>query len=83
MPEKDNLVSDAWAHSLVKGAAKKFYLERTWSKEQFNDLVHTLLVQRPTLKAYLLNILLKDHGDKAAFDRWKNFISTDRIHMSK
>ncbi|KAF7640353.1 3'-5' exonuclease domain-containing protein [Meloidogyne graminicola] len=83
LPEHDNIVSDQWSYSLIRKAAHKFYREKTWSKDQFNDILHTLLVQRPTLKAFLLNVLLKDHNDKLAFDRWKNFVSADRIHMSK
>ncbi|CAK5074900.1 unnamed protein product [Meloidogyne enterolobii] len=83
LSEHENIISDNWSCSLIRKAAHKFYLEKTWSKDQFNDILHTLLVQKPTLKAFLLNVLLKDHNDKVAFDRWKNFVSADRIHMSK
>ena len=78
-----NLVNDFWAISLIRSAANKYYKEKIWSADQFNDLIHTLLVQRPAQKSFLLNVLLKDHGDKQAWERWRNFVSSDRIHMSK
>jgi hypothetical protein len=78
-----NLVNDYWAISLIRSAANKYYKEKSWSADQFNDLIHTLLVQRPAQKSFLLNVLLKDHNDKQAWERWRNFVSSDRIHMSK
>ncbi|KAL3103521.1 hypothetical protein niasHT_025039 [Heterodera trifolii] len=82
MSDHDNLVNPRWAHSLIKTAARKLYTERTWKEEHFNDLVHTVLVQQPTLKAFLLNVLLKDHHDKRAHEKWRNFVSTERCRMS-
>uniref|UniRef100_A0A914H2K6 3'-5' exonuclease domain-containing protein n=1 Tax=Globodera rostochiensis TaxID=31243 RepID=A0A914H2K6_GLORO len=82
LSDRDNLVDPGWAHSLIKTAARKLYTEKTWKEEHFNDLIHTLLVQRPTMKSFLLNVLLKDHNDKRAHEKWRNFVSSERYRMS-
>lgn len=83
MLDKNNIISETWAYHLVQTATRKFYTEKTWTQEQLNDLLHTLLVQRPAMKSFVLAQLREKNGDLKAFDRWRNFMSADRVNMSK
>lgn len=54
-------------------AAKRYYISGQWAEEQFNDVVQTILIQRPEFKMKIANILKKEYNDVRASNKWRTF----------
>lgn len=54
-------------------ACKRRYISRQWAVEQIDDVAQTILVQRPRLKGFLVNMLRKDYDDAQASAKWLAF----------
>lgn len=77
-------ISWGWAHTSVRRAAHRFYVENTWKEEQLNDLIQTVISQRPAIKHSIIKLLKQVYYDDEAARKWQRFCPTQssRIHMS-
>ena len=62
-----------WARREIRSAAQKVYMLKTWRPEQLEDLIHTVVCQRPELLRIVIGMLRMQYGDETAARRWERF----------
>ncbi|CAG9538485.1 unnamed protein product [Cercopithifilaria johnstoni] len=72
LPPSDDRISVRWAHHLVKKCAAKYYCEKTWKIENLNEVIWTILAQRPSMKKFVVQTLSKDFKDPQGAEMWRN-----------
>uniref|UniRef100_A0A915EKX7 3'-5' exonuclease domain-containing protein n=1 Tax=Ditylenchus dipsaci TaxID=166011 RepID=A0A915EKX7_9BILA len=69
----DNLIAQSWAFRSLTTGAYNCYIKKSCLPEQLDDLICTIVHQRPNLKYYITNLIQKKYGDSAAASRWNSF----------
>ncbi|KAL3993826.1 3'-5' exonuclease family protein [Acanthocheilonema viteae] len=72
IPPTDDRINIRWAHHLVKKCAAKYYCEKTWKIENLNEVIWTILAQRPSMKKFVVQTLSKDFKDPQGAEMWQN-----------
>uniref|UniRef100_A0A0R3S077 3'-5' exonuclease domain-containing protein n=1 Tax=Elaeophora elaphi TaxID=1147741 RepID=A0A0R3S077_9BILA len=72
LPPSDDRINVRWAHHLIKKCAAKYYYEKTWKIENLNEVIWTILAQRPSMKKFVVQTLSKDFEDPQGAEIWRN-----------
>ena len=71
--QQTSLIDVGWGYSAIRRALNKVYVEKSWKSEQLDDVLHTVLVQRPQLKTFVTKVLANDYRDEKASRKWQKF----------
>ncbi|KAI1705041.1 3'-5' exonuclease domain-containing protein [Ditylenchus destructor] len=66
------LIHRGWAYRVLQQAAYDHYTRGTALLEQLNDVIFTVLKQRPAMKPYVLDLLENTHKDFELARKWKS-----------
>ncbi|VDK85455.1 unnamed protein product [Litomosoides sigmodontis] len=72
LPPSDDRIDVRRAHHLVKKCAANYYFKKTWKIENLNEVIWTILAQRPSMKKFVVQTLSKDFKDPQGAEIWRN-----------
>lgn len=66
------MIHKGWAYRVLKQAADNYFTRGTILLEQLNDVIFTVLKQRPAMKAFVLDLLENTYKDLELARKWKS-----------
>ena len=76
-------IDQNWAFHLIRMAISNAK-EKEWSYEQMNDVIHSVLAQRPELKnAAIKQLRVAGYNRHSDIQRFQNLLPSQRTQMPK
>ncbi|VDK53739.1 unnamed protein product [Anisakis simplex] len=69
----DDRIDLGWARVAIKKSAARHYLDGTWKAENMHEVLWTICVQRPELRTFVFEHLIKKYNQVPEAHKWKTF----------
>ncbi|MFH4978238.1 hypothetical protein AB6A40_004947 [Gnathostoma spinigerum] len=70
---RNDQIHAGWAHAVIKKVAKQFYEDNTVKEEHLDEVIWTVLAQRPYMKVFVVKLLTQKYNDASMAEKWKQF----------